>query len=206
MKKWLSLTLAIVMAVLLIGCNDEQGDGNGKKELSRGKIEESVYTNEYLGFKFTKPESWVYSTDEEIAEAVNLSVDLLLGENFEDTLANNTTVYDMMVIDTLTRTNINVGYENLSKSFSSNITINQYIEALKSQFANISGMTVTFPDTYETVKLGDVEFARIVCTTKIQATSMKQVYYLHKEGTYMCNVIVTIPSGYTVEQIEAMFE
>ena len=72
MTKWLSLTLAIVMAVLLVGCNDEQGDGKGKKELSRGKIEESVYTNEYLGFKFTKPESWVFSTDEEIAEAVGL--------------------------------------------------------------------------------------------------------------------------------------
>ena len=82
----------------------------------------------------------------------------------------------------------------------------EFGEILKDKNAVKCRFAFAFPDTYETVKLGDVEFTRIVCTTKIQATTMKQVYYLHKEGTYMCNVIVTIPSGYTVEQIEAMFE
>ena len=73
MKKFISLFLAIVMLAMLVGCNNVPsggGDNKGdtpKAELSRGTIDGDVYTNEYLGFKFTKPESWVYSTDEEIA-------------------------------------------------------------------------------------------------------------------------------------------
>ena len=67
-------------------------------------------------------------------------------------------------------------------------------------------MTVTFPDTLESAKLGNTEFSKVVCTVTTQGVSMKQVYYLKKVDEYMCYVIVTIPSGYTVEQIEAMFK
>jgi hypothetical protein len=35
---------------------------------------------------------------------------------------------------------------------------------------------------------------------------MTQVYYLKKIGGYMASVIVTIPSGYSVADIEAMFK
>ena len=112
----------------------------------------------------------------------------------------------MMVVDSITRTNINVGYENLSKTLSTNITVKQYVEALKAQFTNVSGMTVNFPDTLESAKLGNTEFTKVVCTATTQGVSMNQVYYLRKVDGYMCYVIVTIPSGYTVEQIEAMFK
>ena len=213
MKKLLALTLAVIMALSLVSCDfaasneDEQPDDSKKvTELSRGTIKGDVYTSEYLGISFTKPESWVYSTDEEIAAMVNLGVDMLLGENFKTALENNAAIYDMMVTDIITRSNINVGFENLSKTFSTNITVEQYVQALKTQFANVSGMTVTFPETYETVKLGETEFTKVVCTTTIQGISMEQVYYLKKADKFMCFIIVTITSGYTAEQIEAMFQ
>ena len=111
----------------------------------------------------------------------------------------------MMVIDSLTRSNINVGYENLSKTFSSNITVEQYIEAFKQQLSSVSGMTVTFPDSVDSVKLGGWEYSRLVCDVSVAGVNMTQVYYLRKVEGYMCFVIVTIVSGYTVAQIEAMF-
>lgn len=215
MKKLLALMLAIVMALLMVACDTEKlsddikshGERDDEKvELSRGKIEGDVYINKFLGLEFTKPESWVYSTDEEVAALVNLSVEMIYGENFKETLENNPSVFDMMVIDSLTRSSINVGYENLFKTFSTNITVKQYVEALKAQFTNVSGMTVTFPDTLESAKLGNTEFSKVVCTVTTQGVSMKQVYYLKNVDEYMCYVIVTIPSGYTVEQIEAMFK
>ena len=212
MKKFLALTLAVVMALLLVSCTfvpsnkDEQPDDNKKSpELSRGIIEGDIYTSEYLGITFTKLESWVYSTDEEIAAGMNLGVDMFLGENFKNALENNPSIYDMMVVDIITRSNINVGFENLSKTFATNITVEQYVEAIKTQLANVSGMTVTFPDSLETVKLGKTEFTKVDCTITVQGTSMKQVYYLKKADKFMCFIIATIPSGYTVEQIEAMF-
>lgn len=213
MKKLLALTLAVVMALLLVSCNSapsnegEQPDDSKKvTELSRGTIEGDVYTSEYLGISFTKPESWVYSTDEEIAAMVNLGVDMVLGENFKEALENNPTIYDMMAVDIITRSSINVGFENLSKTFATNITVEQYVQALKAQVANVSGMTVTFPESIETVKLGETEFTKVDCTVTVQGVSMKQVYYLKKVDKFMSFIIVTIPSGYTTEQIEAMFQ
>ena len=204
MKKFLVLALAIVMALSFVACDSAQS-GNQTANVSRGSVNGDVYTSEYLGLSFTKPSSWVYSTDEEIAAAMNLGAEKLLGENFKDALENNPSVYDMMVADTVTRTNINVGFENLTKTFSSNITVDQYIQALEAQLANVSGMTVTFPSSVETVKLGKTEFTKVVCSVNAMGVSMKQVYYLNKEDKFMRFVIVTIPSGYTVEQIEAMF-
>ena len=217
MKKILSLLLAILMLVALVSCvkktDGEQGTEStttvattAKPELSRGKIEGDAYKNNYLGFEFTKPDSWVYSTDEEIAQMLNLTVDNILGDKFKEALENNPAIYDMMVVDSVTRTNINVVYENLKKSFASNITEEQYVDALKQQMAGVSGMTVTFPDKLETAKLGETEFKKCVCTTVSGGVTMTQVYYLRNVDGYMACVIVTIVKGYTVADIEAMFK
>ena len=200
MKRFLALALALITLTAFIGCNVQ------KVELSRGTIDGDVYKNEVLGFEFTKPDSWVYSTDEEIADALDFAADNLLDENFKEALENNPSVYDMMVIDSITRANINVAYENLRKTFSSNITEEQYVEALKEQLKDVTTMTVTFPDELETAKLGSTEFKKCVCTAKVSGVTMTQVYYLCNIGGYMASVIVTIPSGYTVAQIEAMFK
>lgn len=207
MKKLISLLLAIVMVAMLIGCDrGDNTEDESKVELSRGEISGDVYKNEYLGFEFTKPESWVYYTDEEIAQALNLGVDALLGNDFKEALNTNPSLYDMMVIDTITSTNISVGYENLSKTSSKNITVKQYLDSLKAQLENVPNMTVVFPDTVEEVTLGDTEFSKAVCTTTVYNTTMKQIYYLHKVDGYMSYIIVTLPGGYSVEQIEAMFK
>ncbi|MBQ2810532.1 MAG: hypothetical protein IJF11_06545 [Clostridia bacterium] len=210
MKKLISLLLAVIMAVMLVSCDSTKDQDDDppkvKVELSRGTIDGDVYKNEYLDFEFTKPESWVYSTDEEIASLLNLSVDTILGDKFKDALNTNPSLYDMMVVDSLTSTNISVGYENLSKTFSSNITEKQYVESLKKQLENVSDMTVVFPDTLEKAMLGNTEFSKAVCTTTVYNTTMNQIYYLRKVDGYMAYVIVTIPNGYTIAQIEAMFK
>lgn len=198
MKKVLSLLLALTMAFLFAGCQ--------KVEITRGTIDGNVYKNDCMDFEFTKPASWVYSTDEEIAKALDIGVENFGNDNLKQALESNTSMYDMMVVDTVTRTNISVGYENLSKTFSKNITEEQYVESLKTQLENnVSGMTVTFPDKLDTVKLGDNEYTKVVCTVSAYGTSMKQVYYLQKMDGYMGFIIVTIMNGYTVADIEAMF-
>ena len=201
MKRFLALALALITLASLIGCNSSP-----EFKISRGTIDGNVYKNEVLGFEFTKPYSWVYSTDEDIAAAMNFAADNLLDENFKEALENNPSVYDMMVIDSITRANINVAYENLRKTFSSNITEEQYVEALKEQLKDVTTMTVTFPDELETAKLGSTEFKKCVCTTKVSGVTMTQVYYLCNIGGYMASVIVSMPSGYTVAEIEEMFK
>ncbi len=213
MKKNFALALAILMMLMLVACGNDTPQGNvsdtdaetQKAELSRGKIEGDVYKNEFLGFEFVKPSSWVYSTDEEIAAVMNVAVDNILGDKYKEALENNPAVYDMMVVDIVTRSNISVVYENLQKTFATNITEEQYIEAVKQQVSGVSGMTISFSDKLENVKLGKTEFKKCVCETEAYGVKMTQVYYLHKFDVYMASVIVTLPDGYSVADIEAMF-
>lgn len=231
MKKIVTLCLALILGLLLVACNtppenvtppenettpenetspenetQPENETPTKPELSRGTVENGVYQNEFLGVSFNKPASWVYSTEEEIAALVNLVADNLLNENLKETLENNPSIIDMMVVDSITRSNVNITYENLAKTLASNITIEQYIEAVKHQMSGMVGMTVTFTGEPETVKLGNVEFTRLLCDTTTNGVQMKQAIYLRKVEGYMISVSATVVSGYTVADIEAMFE
>ena len=207
MKKIVTLCLALILGLLLVACNTPPENViPPKPELSRGTVENGVYQNEYLGVSFNKPELWVYSTDEEIAALMNLVADSLLNENLKETLENNPSIMDMMVIDPVSRSNVNVTYENLAKTLATNITVEQYIEVFKQQMSGMAGMTVAFPSAPETVKLGNVEFTRLLCNTTANGAQMKQAIYLRKVEGYMISVTATIISGYTVAEIEAMFE
>ena len=225
MKKIVTLCLALILGLLLVACTTPpenvtppenettpenvtppENETPSKPELSRGTVENGVYQNEFLGVSFNKPELWVYLTEEEIAAQMNLAADKLLNENLKETLENNPSIIDMMVIDPVSRSNLNVTYENLAKALATNITIEQYIEVFKQQMSGMVGMTVTFTGEPETVKLGNVEFTRLLCNTTTNGVQMKQAVYLRKIDTYMISVSVTVVSGYTIAEIEAMFE
>ncbi len=211
MKKILSVFLALLMVVLLVGCGIEEASNvddvtnPAKAKISKGTIEGDVYKNDFLGFSFTKPATWVYSTDEEIAEVMNVAVDQILGENFEKAMENNPATYDMMVVDMMTGTNVNLVYENLKKSFATNITEAQYFELFKQQLENVEGITVSFSDDLKTVTLGETVFTKCVCETTMNGQTMTQIFYVSKNGGYMVIVTATITSGYTADEIEAMF-
>ena len=108
----------------------------GKAQLTRGENDGVVYRNRFLGFRFTKPESWMYYTDEEVAALTNMTAEMLGSDKFAQTLAENPSIYDMMAVDLQTGSNVYMGYENLSKTFLTNITVKQYVDMLKQQLAN----------------------------------------------------------------------
>ena len=208
MKKILALLLAAALITLSTGCgvNDNSPINSIKKaEPSRGTINGDVYESEYLGLKFTKPESWIYSTDEDIAAMSGISAELL-GEDFKALLDANPAIFDMMARDILSGTNINISYENLTKSASTNITEEQYVAALKQQFANIPEITVDFPDKLQTLTLGENDYTKVITTTTMSGIEMTQVYYLNKIDNYMSCIIVTITGDEEIADIEAMFE
>lgn len=176
------------------------------KEITRGTIDGDVYTNEYLGFQFTKPSTWYYSTDEEMAALMNMSVDMFLDERYKVLLENNPAIYDMRASDAVTGSGIFVIYENLEKSFATNITEEQYIDAVKRQLAAADGFTVDMDDEVTVVKLGETEFKRVCSTMTAYGTKITQVYYIRKTGEYMASVLISIMGDYTLNDIEAMFK
>lgn len=220
-KRIVALLLALLMmlSVVLVSCDesyddddddtydkaDKDDDSDEKAKFSRGETDEDIYNNKYLGFKFEKPKSWIYSTDEEIAELLNISVETFFDDKFKEALDKSGSIYDMMARDTITGANVIVGYENLSKTYSTNITEEQYADAVKVNIAQAMGMEFEF-DEYETVKLGKTEFLRVSGNTTYNGSSMIQAYYLHKVDGYMAFVVVTVPRGYTLNEIEGMLK
>jgi len=176
------------------------------KKLTRGTIDGNVYTNEYLDFSINKPDNWVFYSDEEIATLLSFSLDVFTTGDFEKTLDENMLLYDMMVYDPVTLSNLSVAYENLAKTVGFIITEEQYIEALKTQMATHTIMDVTFSDEIETVKLGNQEYKRVLCTTVAEGVTMTQAYYLAVVDKYMSLVTITLANGCELADVEAMFQ
>jgi len=202
MKRFIAFLLTFVMLVSFAGCSFF----GPKRDITRGEIDDGVYTNEYLGFEFARPAlGWRYSTDSEIAALMNTTAKELLGNDFKDVLENNVGTYDMMIVDSTTGTNISVMYENLKKNNATGITIRKYVESVKTQVSS-AGITAEFSDKFDRVKLGSTEFTRVTSVVKMNGVTMTQVYYLHKADGFMSVIIATITYGYTIPQIEAMFK
>lgn len=198
MKKIISILLIISMLLLFSGC--------GRPRLVRGTLEGDVYTNESLGITFTKPATWVYYTDEEIAEAMEIGVEVFASDDLEAALEIYVSIHDMMVADVLKGNNISVGYENLTDTYYAIADEERYVELIKSQYAEgVGGLTFTFGDELKKVTLGNTEFTRTVCHAFAYGVTLTQAYYLHKNGPYMAYIIVTVVDGYTLEEVEAMF-
>ena len=204
MKKFLVVILAMALALTAVGCQSGIS-------IARGTIEGDVYKNDVLGFEFTKPSDWKYYTDEEIAETINISKDLLNKKDLQKALEANPNVFDMMVADTQTGTNLNIGYEKLPSTFpkTDDGVVESYIDVLKEQLASVSSMKVTFPDEYDKAVLGESEFTKVVCKTVSSGIEMTQVFYLKEIPGHIAFIIVTVPgkySPYSVSHIEKMFK
>ncbi len=203
MKKIFALLLVLVLAVSLAGCNAKEIIN---KSLSRGVVDGNVYTSEYIGVTFTKPDGWIYATDEEINELMGASAELLMGQSdYEAAVSDLFTVYDMMVTDPATNNNINIVYENLKLNASENMTAEEYIEIVKTNLTSATELSYSFGNI-ENVTLGGVEFAKLLCDVDyLGIISMKQIMYIKNIDGYMCGITVTIADGTDPSVIEGYF-
>lgn len=205
MKRIISFFTAAVLlmsAILLTGCS---GDSKST-EFSRGSVDENVYTSTYANIKFTKPASWVYSTDEEISKLMNISIDMFTSDDFAKEAAKLQSITDMLATDPKTYNNISVIYENLKLSNNTDISTDEYekksIQMLKSQFTD--DIEIDVAESTDT-ELGSENYRRISLTTKAYGMEMQQFMYFRKVGDYMCSITVTITDDTEISEIEAMF-
>lgn len=174
--------------------------------ISRGKIKGDVYTNDCLNLTFTKPSSWRYMSDEELAAAVGASADMFKDpERFEQALESQTSVYDFMVLDPVTGTCLMLCFENLSHAGNANISEEAYISAVEYQLSTQTAMTVERMGDNKVVKLGEEEYLAALYRATVGNQSFVQVYYVRAIGDYMCSVVVTLRGDYDYNDIEAMF-
>lgn len=209
MKRILCYLLVLIMLVSLCGCmggndtSDIRGEiigGNNAPEQEQteensafafGKATENTYKSEFLGLSCTLPDSWVFYTDQQLLEMNNLVGDYL-DEDTAKQLENATIIYDMMAVDQVESSNINVNLEKLSATQLLSLDIQAVLE---SQFDSVISAyeNMGYTDVqvnYEKVTVDGQEFDGIVLTANIQGIDFFARIFSFRRGSYLANVTI----------------
>lgn len=208
MKKVLKSMLAIVltasMLFVLSGCGNKEeekatNDNKNTKveqenktvEFSMGSWSDNVYSNDFLGLKFKLPNGWKYSSDEEIAEMMNLGTELLNDEQkaaAEISKLNN--AYYMVANDPNTGDNISI----ISEKPAMEVTTEFYINQLKTQLQNVNTINYEIGETSKETVAGK-ECDTLTVDASMSGVKMTQRYYIYKVDKYVVCIISTSTSG-----------
>ncbi len=195
MKRLIALALLTTLLLLcLISCAPA-------KPITRGTIEENVYTNADLGITFTKPSGWTFYSDEQIREITQISIEEILKDDQYDP-EKMTYVMDFMAAD-IQGNNVNLSIESLN-FLGKTMTEEKYIEKSKETLNEQDTLTYTFSDTAE-VTLAGTTFSRLTATATYQTVSMTQYIYVKKLDGYMLCITATAVDTIPAEDFEAMF-
>lgn len=204
MKRFISTITAFALmlsVVMLSACTS-----NELKEFDRGEVSGNVYTSKYAGITFTKPDSWVFASDEEIAKAMDIGLDMIESDEFNEEAAKMLTVTDMMASDPKTNSNIIVTFQNLKRTKNTDITLGEYadtaIKNIKTQMGDNIDLTVL---DNKDINFCNDTFRKIAMDVTVYGTQIKQYMYCKKCGDFMAVITVTDNTGGSAETYEAMF-
>lgn len=214
-KSYLLKALAVAMMLvlsltILAGCGKKEENGDNKssesttkqekKEISKGKWEDNVYTSEFAGLKFKLPEGWNRSTDEEIAEVMNLGKEVLEDEGlYSSKITQLTTVYDMMAKNPTTNGSIAIMMEKTSAKET------LYANSLKKQLEAVTQMKYNIGEFSEKTICGN-KYTVVPATINVSGQQIFQNYYIRSVGDYMVAILVTETSEANVNNLMNCFE
>jgi len=205
MKRFFAIILAVAL-MLMTGCESKEERAEKAKTLTRGIWNDNEFVSEFSGLKFTAPDGWQITSDEEIANMIGITADELSARGMEAStkMLELTTIYDMMVQDAATGENIILMYENLAMHVGGTLFSEQaYFELLKQQMDTMD-MGYVFSD------IGDATLAGETYKSFEGAVSdygIKQVYYGRKIDNFMLIIITTASLSDTgaIERIMSNF-
>lgn len=205
LKNMLIVVLVASMLFVLVGCGkeeentatenstvtNEQPAQEQKVEFSMGEWNNNVYTNNFLGLKFSLPQGWTYSSDEEIAEMMNLGIELLNDDQKAAAeLSKLTSVYYIAANNPNTGDSVAV----MSEKPSMDVTTEFYINQLKSHLSTVESVNYEIGEISKE-KVADREYDTIIATTNVSGIKVAQKYYVYKMDEYFVAIIVTSVTG-----------
>lgn len=218
MKKFISVMLLLTMLVTASSCSTKVtekdkdkvgGDVSDSAEWNSGETSGQVYTSSFGGFKLTAPdENWVFASEEEILEKMDIATDsdiLTDSQKRAAEIGKQKTIYDAVLTDLTSGSNVIIMYENLSLTLgASKIDASQYANTLKTQLEATGQYTVDAP---QTISFLNESYVRVDSTATIEGVTLSQTYLLKKIDKYMLAICITpgITSGITVDSMMAMF-
>lgn len=200
MKK-IILALSLILSVLLVaGCSNKSGNSP-----EPGTWTENTYVNEFAKLNFTLPDGWVASTDEELSALMDSGAEALKesGVKFSKKALELQTLYGMMAQNPENNSSVILMFENLAMSGSSKMTVEEYMNTVKTQLESAAPASVEFADSYEET-IGENTYT-VLKMDYPEIPGLSQYYYITKADKYITALIVTATPEETIENIMANF-
>lgn len=206
------LLLCVVLVMAGCGKQEENKENNevaknstnelvtNNVEVSRGKWNENKYTNDFAKIKFNLPEGWVKATDEEIANTMNVGIEMLNEDQKKlAEIAEQTTVYCMVANDPSTAASVMIMLEKPTLK----VTPEYYLTSVKQQLEAVDSMEYNIGEQY-TKNIGGEKYTAMDATVANYPVS--QSYYVKAEGDYMVAMIITTTEEGQLDKILNAFE
>ena len=127
-RKIFSIVLIAIIMLSVTGCGKL---AKKDAEISLGSWDGNLYTNEFLGLTYEKPEDWTRHSDEQIKEIMDIGLELTDASEISKKLAEITSVTYMMTSST-----VGTNFILMSEKQISDVSVEDYAEALKRGLAD----------------------------------------------------------------------
>lgn len=189
MKKRIFALMLAVMTVFMTAC--------GGAAYVPGTFTETGYETEFLGFRFTTPDGFILSDSEELSQLMGVVLETASESGdvteLQKKYAELTTIYELMVTDSLGVANANIVLEKTA------VPLNSYIEIVKGQLAEMSAMTVSITSEEE-VEFAGATYTKLSADVESYGIAMYQDYYFRKVGGYVMLFTITWADGFEAEK------
>ena len=213
LKLFSYLLLFTISIVVVTGCFDKKIDStnntdndikiNTDKEVTFGEWDDNIYTNEFLGIKYTMPDGWSKYSDEEIAEVMNIAVDdLKKKDEIKKLLDQQRGVFYVMASDSSTGNNIILLSE---KPLLKDASMSLYTNSLKQQLALNTNLIYTVEEPQEET-INNFNYTTMKATTSQNGVQIYQKYFIRKVDNNFVSVIVSSTNDKQLDEIIKDFE
>ena len=185
------LIMVMVVCIASSACAQQKKTSN----YERGKLTENGFESKFLNIKFTLPKGFVMATEEDMLRMMGIGADIT-GANKK--IIELTTVYEMMASAVTGYPNVIIMVE---KPILSNITEEQYIDALKTGLLSVSAMDYEIDDQITSVEIAGNNYKQL--SANLPSMNIIQNYLIRKQDGRVIAFITTYSKG-TEQEFEIL--
>lgn len=183
--------IALLLACLMLGMTLLASCGStssGAAVYAPGATSESGFSSDWLGLTFTPTSGMAMLSQDEIFAMMDLGADAMGMDQSKVEWAKMVTVYEMMATEVVTGSNVIVMTEKLSVK---SITVEQYVDALKTQYNNQLGESAMAYDELGEATVAGEKYTRFVYEMTVNGVTVGQTMLLRKIDDRMVAICIT---------------
>ena len=173
-----------------------------------GAVNGGTYTNTFAGIGCTLDETWVFYTEEQIAEINGFLTDGTSDEDMKKLMEENQSVQDMYATSTDGLMTMNVVFQNMGLLFGTTMSAQEYAELSAQQLPDAMS-TYGFENVtaaVTTAEFAGAERPAVTLTATVQDTPMYELVICLKQGNYIyCVTLCSYTEDVTAQMAELFY-